>query len=185
MKLVVGLGNPGSKYDNTRHNIGFMFLDHMAKTYNTSFSRKNNYEIAEINISGEKVLLLKPQTFMNLSGEAVNAVCSFYKITADDIIVIYDDLDMMFGKLRVKDNSSSGGHNGIKNIISHLHTQQFMRIKVGINNEFKKDVKSFVLSKFSKSELSDLDNLYTKILNGTEAFIKEQSIDQIRDNLLN
>ncbi len=184
MKLVVGLGNPGSKYDNTRHNIGFMCLDYMAKYYNVSFSKKANYEIAEVNVNGEKVLLLKPLTFMNLSGEAVIAVSKFYKLDPSDIIVIYDDLDMMFGKLRVKDNSSSGGHNGIKSIISHLHTQEFMRIKVGINNEYKKDVKSFVLSKFSKSEMTELDGLYGKIIDGTNAFLKDQSIETIRTRLL-
>ncbi|WOO87593.1 aminoacyl-tRNA hydrolase [Mollicutes bacterium LVI A0039] len=185
MKLIVGLGNPGTKYDNTRHNVGFMFVNYMADAYHVKFSRKNNYEIAELNIKGEKVLLLKPQTFMNLSGEAVIAVCNFYKIAPKDILVICDDLDMMFGKLRVKENSSSGGHNGLKNIINHLHTQEFMRIKIGINNEFKRDVKSFVLSKFSKDETAQIEQLYSKILQSCELFIEEQSIDAIRNKLLN
>lgn len=185
MKLIVGLGNPGSKYDATRHNVGFMFLDYLADRYNLKFNSKANYQIAETNIRGQKVLLLKPQTFMNLSGEAVNAVCKFYKIDNSDIIVIYDDLDMDFGKLRVKDNSSAGGHNGIKNIISHLHSQEFMRIKVGINNEFKKDVKSFVLSKFSKAELNELTTLFYKIEYGCEAFIADQGIEEVRSKLLN
>lgn len=185
MKLIVGLGNPGSKYDNTRHNVGFMFLDYLANSYQVKFNSKQNYQLAEINVGGEKVLLLKPQTFMNLSGEAVNAVCKFYKITNHDIIVIYDDLDMDFGRLRVKDNSSSGGHNGIKNIINHLHTQEFMRIKVGINNEYKRDVKSFVLSKFSKSELTQLDAIFTKVDLACDAFIKSQGIEEIRSKLLN
>lgn len=185
MKLIVGLGNPGAKYDNTRHNVGFMFLDYLAARYNLKFNTKGNYQIAETNIGGEKVLLLKPQTFMNLSGEAVNAVCKFYKLDSADIIVVYDDLDMDFGKLRVKDNSSAGGHNGIKNIISHLHTQEFMRIKVGINNEYKKDVKSFVLSKFSKSEINDLTSLFYKIECGCESFIADKGIEDIRSQLLN
>ncbi len=185
MKLIVGLGNPGSKYDNTRHNVGFMFVDYMATAYNTKFNTKNNYQVAEINISGEKVLLVKPTTFMNLSGEAVGALAKFYKIDVSDILVIYDDLDMMFGKLRIKDNSSSGGHNGIKSIISHLHTQNFMRIKVGINNEYKRDVKTFVLSKFSKTEISELNSLFDKVMDGTLAFIQEKSIEDIRTKLLN
>lgn len=185
MKLIVGLGNPGKKYENTRHNIGFMFLDYYAMRLNLTFTTKANYQIAETNINGEKVLLLKPQTFMNLSGEAVQSVCKFYKIDPSEIIVVYDDLDMDFGKLRVKDNSSAGGHNGIKNIINHLHTQQFMRIKVGINNSNKKDVKSFVLSKFSKSEIDELNNLFYKIEDGCQAFIMNQDIDSVRAKLLN
>lgn len=184
MKLIVGLGNPGKKYENTRHNVGFMFVDYMANYYNTSFSKKGNYEIAELNISGEKVLLLKPLTFMNLSGEAVNSVVNFYKLEAADIIVIYDDLDMLFGKLRAKDNSSSGGHNGIKNIISHLHTQQFMRIKIGINNEYKKDVKSFVLSKFSKNEINELEVLYSNIITGCQLFISGAEVQKVQGALI-
>lgn len=185
MKLIVGLGNPGKKYEQTRHNIGFMFLDYYASRLNVKFNPKANYQLAETNISGEKVLLLKPQTFMNLSGEAVHSVCKFYKIDIADVIVVYDDLDMDFGKLRVKDNSSAGGHNGIKNIINHMHTQQFMRIKVGINSPYKADVKSFVLSKFSKAELAELNNLYYKIEDGCQAFIMNKDIDEIRSKLLN
>lgn len=185
MKLVVGLGNPGAKYENTRHNIGFMFLDYLAEQYSAKFTRKNNYELAEININGEKVFLLKPQTFMNLSGEAVKQVLSFYKLTNDDLIVIYDDLDMEFGKLRAKYNSSAGGHNGIKNIIAHLHTQEFMRIKFGISNEHKRDVKSFVLSNFSKQEMSELNQMFDKILSATTTFIEGRSLEEIQTKLLN
>ncbi len=185
MKLIVGLGNPGSKYENTRHNVGFMFIDYMAKAYNVSFSRKNNYEFAEINIRGEKVILVKPQTFMNLSGEAVISLVKFYKLSNEDIIVIYDDLDMQFGKMRIKEKSSSGGHNGIKSLIAHLHTEHFMRIKVGINNEFKKDVKSFVLSKFSKQEMTEFDHLFSNITRGCEQFVINGNIEEIRKKLLN
>lgn len=184
MKLIVGLGNPGSKYENTRHNIGFMFVDYLADRYNTSFTTKKNYQYAEINVGGEKVILLKPQTFMNLSGEAVKIICDFYKLTNEDILVIYDDLDMSFGKLRVKFNSSSGGHNGIKNIISHLHTQEFMRIKVGINNEYKRDVKTFVLSKFSKEEIKQVSDIFYKVEDGCNAFITGKGIEDIRKNII-
>lgn len=183
MKLIIGLGNPGSKYDNTRHNAGFMFLDFFANKNNVSFSKKANYQYAQINQNGTKVILLKPETFMNLSGEAVKNVMDFYKIDPVDIIVIYDDLDMEFGKLRVKDNSSSGGHNGIKNIISHLHTQEFMRIKIGIKNEYKKDVKAFVLSKFSKDEIVEFDNIFEKVNNACEQFIDGKTIEEIRKQL--
>lgn len=185
MKLIIGLGNPGSKYENTRHNIGFMFVDYLAQRYSATFTTKKNYQYAEINVKGEKVVLFKPQTFMNSSGEAVKIICDFYKLTNEDILVIYDDLDMSFGKIRVKFNSSSGGHNGIKNIISHLHTQEFMRIKVGINNEYKRDVKSFVLSKFSKEEMKQLSDIYYKIEDGCNAFITNKDIEDIRHNILN
>ncbi len=185
MKLIIGLGNPGTKYDNTRHNIGFMFIDYMAAAYHTNFSSKDNYKSATITIGGEKVILLKPQTFMNLSGEAVQNIMNFYKLKPNNILVIYDDLDIEFGKLRIKDNSSSGGHNGIKNIISHLHTQQFMRIKIGINSPHKKDVKTFVLSKFNKQELQMTTDIFNKVLAATEQFIITQDIEAMRTKLIN
>lgn len=180
MKLIIGLGNPGKQYEQTRHNVGFMFIDYLAEYYNVSFEVKKKYHIANFMIAGEKVFLLKPQTFMNLSGEALIEVMNFYKIDIEDIIVICDDLDMSFGKLRAKFDSSSGGHNGLKNIINHLHSQKFTRIKVGINNEFKRDVKSFVLSKFSKDELILLNELYYKIHQGTILFIKGDSLVNIQ-----
>lgn len=185
MKLIVGLGNPGSKYENTRHNVGFMFLDYMAERHSFTFNTKKNYQLGECSINGEKVLLLKPQTFMNSSGEALAAVIKFYKLDNSDIILIYDDLDMEFGKLRVRDNSSSGGHNGIKNIINHIHSQEFMRIKVGIKNDYKRDVKSFVLGKFSTGEISYLNTLFYQIENGCNAFIRGDSTEEIRKKTLN
>ncbi len=185
MKLIVGLGNPGKKYDLTRHNVGFMFLDYFANEHNIVFTEKNKSLIAEFNYNGEKIILLKPQTFMNLSGEAVIEIVRFYKLKIEDIIIIYDDLDMEFGKMRIKDSSSSGGHNGIKNIINHLGTQDFMRIKIGINNPNKRDVKTFVLSRFSKDELGQLDQILNKVSSACDYFINEDSIEQMRKTLLN
>lgn len=183
MKLVVGLGNPGKQYENTRHNVGFIVLDYLAQYYDFKFEVKKKYQIGTASINGEKVLFVKPQTFMNLSGEAVIEVMNFYKLNVEDIIVVFDDLDMEFGKLRVKQDSSSGGHNGIKNIINHLHTQNFMRIKVGINNSYKKDVKSFVLSNFSKDEAKQLNDLNSVICNGILAFIDNQPVNYIQGEL--
>ncbi len=160
MKLIVGLGNVGKKYEGTRHNIGFMCLDSFAYSQNVTFNEKFNALICQVNISGNKAMLIKPTTFMNLSGEAVRKFADYYDIETDDILIIQDDLDLMFGRAKLKYNSSSGGQNGIKSIINHLKTQEFLRYKVGINNEYKKNASSFVLSNFSKEENKNLDNLY-------------------------
>ncbi len=124
------------------------------------FSKKFNAQMVNTNIRGEKVIFIKPNTFMNLSGEAVRKYMDFYDIPLEDVLVIYDDLDMQFGKVRIKGKSSAGGHNGIKSIISHVKTQEFVRLKLGINNEYKRDVKNFVLAKFSKEEQKHLSDVY-------------------------
>ena len=181
MKLIVGLGNPGSKYDNTRHNIGFMVLDHFAKTYNIDFKLDSrfNAELAQSNINGEKVLLLKPHTFMNLSGESVIKVINYYGIDKEDLLVIHDDMAINFNKIIFKFNSSSGGQNGIKNIIKHLKSQEFLRIKFGILNEYKKDANSFVLGKFNQDELQELNNLYQLTDNMILDFISGSSNQEL------
>ncbi|WP_294581681.1 aminoacyl-tRNA hydrolase [uncultured Thomasclavelia sp.] len=153
MKLIVGLGNPGKEYDKTRHNTGFMVIDNLAKKLNVSIDQKKFKALyVKCKYHGEDVILLKPQTFMNLSGEAVIAAMNFYKIDIDDILVIYDDLDMPVGKLRLRKSGSAGGHNGIKNIISHLSSQDFKRIRVGIDRHPYMKVVDYVLSKFTEEE---------------------------------
>ena len=130
--MVVGLGNPDKKYRNTRHNTGFIAVDYMAGELGIELSKKKFDSLtAEAVIAEEKVLLMKPQTYMNLSGEAVREAVQFYKIPADRVLVIYDDVSLPVGKLRVRPTGSAGGHNGIKNIIAHLGTQDFPRIKIG------------------------------------------------------
>ncbi|WP_130891866.1 MULTISPECIES: aminoacyl-tRNA hydrolase [Fusobacterium] len=159
MKLVVGLGNPGDKYAKTRHNIGFEVINKLQKDLNI-IGEKDKFQglLSEKNIDGEKVLFLKPQTFMNLSGNSIAAVVNFYKIDAkNDMIVIYDDMDLPVGKLRVKEKGSSGGHNGIKSIISHLG-DEFLRIKCGIGKS-KDDTIDFVLGQFDKSEQEIVDKM--------------------------
>ena len=132
MYIIAGLGNPGSKYENTRHNMGFKAIDAMASEFGIDVNRaKFKGLIGEGRIGSEKVILLKPQTYMNLSGEAVREAVQFYKIPADHVLVIYDDVSLPVGKLRVRPTGSAGGHNGIKNIIAHLGTQDFPRIKIG------------------------------------------------------
>ena len=158
MKLIIGLGNPGREYEKTRHNIGFMMLDYYAKLNNIEISKKkNNALYEEIRLNGEKVLLLKPQSYMNLSGTVVKPFMDYYKIEKEDILVIQDDLDLPFGKLKVKQNSSAGGHNGIKNIIENIGSQDFLRIKFGISNDKTRDTKDYVLGKFESLELDEIN----------------------------
>ena len=156
MKLIVGLGNPGNKYEKTRHNIGFEVINHLQKEMGITNEReKFQGLLSEKNIDGEKVLFLKPQTFMNLSGNSIIEVVNFYKIDPQkELIVIYDDMDLPVGKLRVKEKGSSGGHNGIKSIISHLG-DQFLRIKCGIGRG-KENTVDFVLGQFDKSEQKEV-----------------------------
>ena len=131
--LLVGLGNPGTQYENTRHNVGFLVADELAERQNAPIQRLKFKALTNLlTISGEKVLVMKPQTYMNLSGEAVGEAARFYKIPADHVVVISDDISLPVGKLRIRTGGSAGGHNGLKNIIQHLGTDQFPRIKVGV-----------------------------------------------------
>jgi peptidyl-tRNA hydrolase, PTH1 family len=132
MKLIIGLGNPGSQYEKTRHNVGFHVVDSLASVYTLRWERHGRAIIAQGLIGHEKVVLVKPITFMNNSGEAIIELIRWYKIEATDIVVIYDDLDLPVGQVRLRAQGSSGGHNGINSMISHLHTNQFARLRVGI-----------------------------------------------------
>lgn len=159
MKLIVGLGNPGKKYEKTRHNVGFMFVDKLAKELKVDFTLNKQLKslIANSNLGGEKVVLIKPQTFMNLSGEAVLAVANYYKVDVDDILVIYDDLDLPTGKIRIRKIGSSGGHKGMKNIIELIKTQEIKRVRIGIMNNSQIDTIDFVLGKFTTNEEVDIN----------------------------
>lgn len=168
MKLVFGLGNPGSEYANTRHNIGFIMLDDYIGEY--KWSKKFNGLYIEKNINGEKYVFVKPLSFMNLSGGVVSSFVNYYKVSYKDIIVIHDDLDLPVGKIRIKVNSSAGGHNGIKDIIKSLNTQEFMRIKVGISNNKNIDTKDYVLGNFSKSDLKIIKDIEKEVFEIIENF---------------
>ena len=158
MKLIVGLGNPGKEYENTRHNIGFMALDKLSQSLNINID-KNKFDglYGEKIINDEKILFLKPQTYMNLSGEVVRKYVDFFKIKIEDILIINDDLDLPLGKIKIKFQGSCGGHNGLRNIEQHLSTDKYKRIKIGISNNKLFDTKDYVLSKFNKEELEILN----------------------------
>jgi len=170
VKLFVGLGNPGSQYARTRHNIGFMGIDQFAEKHGfRSFQNKCKGLLAEGNVNGTKVYLLKPMTYMNLSGESVRAVMDFYKIDVKDIIVLYDDLDTEYGKIRLRYQGSSGGHNGIKSLIQHTGTQIFDRIRIGISRpQPGRDIADYVLSTFSKDEVAAMPPILDRVVDAME-----------------
>lgn len=161
MKLIVGLGNPGKEYEYTRHNMGFLVLDSFANKYGVKINREKFNGLYEVlNIDGESVLLLKPLSYMNLSGTVVRSFVNFYKINIDDILVISDDLDMDFLKIKLKYKGSCGGHNGLRNIEDNLGTSCYKRLKVGISNDKAIDTKDYVLGKFSGNEIDELNSLF-------------------------
>lgn len=158
MKLIVGLGNPGIRYEKTRHNTGFKVLDEIAKQWHVDISQeKFKGKIAKVNYEGTNVILLKPITYMNLSGESVGACMNFYKIEPEDLLIIYDDMDLPVGKIRLRAQGSSGGHNGIKNIVSMIQTEKFPRIRVGIGKDAQIDTIDYVLGKVKKEEWEDYE----------------------------
>ena len=165
MKLIIGLGNPGKEYENTRHNVGFMALDKIAEANHASFNMNKmngNYTIFEHN--NQKILLLKPLTYMNLSGEAVIQFINYYKINIEDILVISDDLDTELGKIKLKYKGSSGGHNGLKNIELHLKTKEYKRLKIGISKNKNFDMKDYVLGKFAKEEKEKIESVLNTVI---------------------
>ena len=165
MKLVVGLGNPGKEYELTRHNMGFYMLDNYLG--DVKWSKKFNGYYYEKNINGEKYIFLKPLSYMNLSGGVVREYVDYYKIDIKDILVIQDDLDLSVGKIRIKINSSAGGHNGIKDIINCLGTNAFIRLKIGVSQDRSIDTKDYVLGKLSSDEklkLQTVINISSEII---------------------
>ena len=173
--LIVGLGNPGSKYENTRHNMGFKTIDLLAEKLNVPVNKvKFKAVYNTVNFAGCKCLIMKPQTYMNLSGEAVREAAQFYKIPADHVLVIYDDISLPVGKLRVRPTGSAGGHNGIKNIIAHLGTQEFPRVKIGVGapEGADKDMVDWVIGAPSQAERKILAESFEKAIDAAEAIIK-------------
>jgi PTH1 family peptidyl-tRNA hydrolase len=158
IKLVIGLGNPGRKYENTRHNIGFLVLDRLASGYGAEMANHLKWRAHVAKVPGLGTILMKPQTFMNESGQSVGAALRFYKWEPEEILVVYDDVSIPFGSLRFRMAGSAGGHNGIKSMINHLGSDRFPRLKLGIGNETKNSMVGHVLGKFSTDEQNELEN---------------------------
>lgn len=177
MYLIAGLGNPGREYENTRHNAGFASIDRLAEKNHVSIDMKKFQALCGTGyIGGQKVLLLKPQTYMNLSGESLRAACDFFKIDPEqELIVIYDDISLAPGQLRIRAKGSAGGHNGIKSIISHLGTQVFLRVKVGVGEKPQGwDLADYVLGHFSKEEQQVMQESFDRAADAAAALLSEE-----------
>ena len=175
MFIIAGLGNPTLQYEGTRHNSGFDVIDTLAGKYNISVDgRKNRALIGKGIIEGKKVILAKPQTYMNLSGESLGGLVDYYKVDEEsEFLVVYDDISLDVGQLRIRKKGSAGGHNGMKNIISHLGTEVFPRIKVGVGEKPKKyDLADYVLSRFSKEERAIMEEGYQKAVEAVEMILR-------------
>ena len=181
MRLVVGLGNPGKAYEKTRHNIGFMVLDNYLSKKNLTFS-DNKYEgvYTKTVINGEDVIFLKPQSYINLSGEVIIKFMNFYKIPVDNIFIIHDDLDIECGNYKLRYKGSSGGHNGLKNIELHTGTQNYKRLRVGISNNKMVDAKDYVLGKLNKEQQEKIDEVIDMSVNIIDDYFEMEF-----DNLMN
>lgn len=173
MKLIVGLGNIGREYEHTRHNVGFDTIDILADMLNVSFKEEKSFKgsIAAVNINGHKAILLKPSTYMNLSGDSVILVMKYYKIAIDDLIVISDDLDMVAGKVRLRFKGSAGGHNGLKSIIANLQNEEFKRIKIGIDKDKLIPVVDWVLGRPKDSDKEAMDKAFNHVADVLKDYI--------------
>jgi len=172
MKIVIGLGNPGTKYTNTRHNVGFMVIDKFLKSCNVGFTKK--YRDSIVNkcfIEGEEILFVKPQLFMNLSGIPTKRIVEEHDCNLNEILVILDDINLPLGKIRIREKGSSGGHNGLKSISGLLKTTYFPRLRIGIGNTSSDDTKDFVLSRFTREERDVIEDALDKACNAIKYWI--------------
>ncbi|EIF2807978.1 aminoacyl-tRNA hydrolase [Clostridium perfringens] len=175
MILIVGLGNPGKQYEQTRHNIGFDVIDYMANKYNIDVNRQKFKGICgEGFIENKKVILLKPLTYMNLSGESIRELANFYKLEDDEIIVVYDDISLDIGRLRIREKGSAGGHNGIKSIIQNLGGDKFPRVKVGVGQP-KDNLVNHVLGKFSKEDREHIEKVIPVVSDAIVEIVKNDA----------
>ncbi len=181
MKLIVGLGNPGSKYQKTRHNIGFMVIDEMLKKLGETarLDAKFVAEVAIHNVEGQKVCFAKPSTYMNLSGEAIQKIMAYYDISIDDVLIFVDDVNLETGKLRLRETGGHGGHNGLKNIIGLLHSEGFKRVRIGVDNQTNIPLDQYVLGNFTEDQLITLQKSIRSSVEIIEAFIKQVSFKDI------
>ncbi len=163
IKLIVGVGNPGIEYELTRHNVAWIFLDTWDKLSTSSWQSKFKGQYSSFSHKGEKVYTLKPETFMNLSGESVGPMCKFFKIKPEEVLVIHDEVDLPFGQVQMKKGGGLAGHNGLKSISQHLGTQDFYRLRIGVDKPKRGSVASWVLGKFPVEDTADLE----KVLNAS------------------
>lgn len=174
MKLIFGLGNPGKKYERTRHNVGFMVLDEFAKKNKLKFKFDPmfNAELTTIHHQGEKITLVKPSTYMNLSGQAVLRLCQYFNVDLNDILIFVDDVHLENGQIRLRELGGHGGHNGLRNIIGILKSEQFKRVRIGVGNDHSIHLDQHVLGKFTKDEKIDIDIAVIKAVEIIELFIE-------------
>lgn len=181
MKLILAQGNPESRFDGTRHNAGFFMIDRYARAHGAAWSEKSKFFafVAEVTIDGEKVLLVKPQTYYNETGRSARALADFYKIDPDDILVLHDELALPFGTLRTRSSGSDAGNNGIKSLNAALG-QQYKRLRIGIYNDLRDrmDDSDFVTGKFSHDEVNTLENLYSEVEKLIDRFVRNSHIDE-------
>ena len=176
MYLIVGLGNPGKKYEHTRHNVGFDMIDILGNKYNIDINRRKFKGIfGSGTIDNKKVYLLKPETYMNLSGESVREIMEYYQIPIENVIIVYDDISLDVGKIRIRKKGSAGGHNGIKSIISQLSTEDFLRIKIGVGSPDKEELVNHVLGTFCKEDREEIEEIFKVSVLAIETIIKEDS----------
>lgn len=177
MYVIAGLGNPGKKYEATKHNIGFMTLDYLGEKNQIQINKiKHKALVGKGQISGQKVLLVKPQTFMNLSGNSIREVMAFYDVPVEKLIVIYDDIDIPMGSLRIRKKGSAGTHNGMKSIIYDIQSDEFPRVRIGIGNERKGDLANYVIGKFQKEHIKIMEEAVKNAAESIECLL-EKGID--------
>lgn len=177
MRLVVGLGNPGKEYADSKHNIGYMCVDAYAKANRLKFTKSIKFQAELVKLP--EAILLKPRTFMNNSGISVGAVAQYFNIDPKDILIISDDLDLPFSKIRLRERGSAGGHNGLKSVIAHLQTEEFNRLRIGIDRDDDKQVIDYVLGNFSKEQKKVLENLVIEVNDIIDSFIRGSVFDAI------
>ncbi|CDO04925.1 Peptidyl-tRNA hydrolase [Oceanobacillus picturae] len=183
MKCIVGLGNPGKKYKDTRHNAGFMVIDELLRRHGWSLNKsKFNADYAMETLNGNKMLLVEPQTYMNLSGDAIRPLLDYYSIDVEDVLIIYDDLDLPPGKIRLRQKGGHGGHNGIRSTISHLGTKEFKRIRIGVGRPTTPvPVVDYVLGQFHKAEQSDVQQSIEKAADACELWLDKPFLEVMND----
>lgn len=178
--IIVGLGNPGVKYERTRHNAGFMVVDYFAECIDVKIKDKGFSSLyGTTSVSGERIILAKPQTYMNLSGEAVKGLASYYKESPENILIIYDDIELPLGQIRIRKEGSGGTHNGMKNIIQELGSTNIKRIRVGLGVDKNMDLKDYVLERLPKDQMEIVDKMKMKISEGLVEYIKDKDFDKL------